>query len=515
MASLSSLTTKQQVVILALLAVNVLVVCGAAVSLAVMSLQPPESFESASATAAPTPGRLAMSGEPSPTSTHALIKPTVTRTNAPPPTSTPVRASTSSPTATGKATVRTTPAPRPLSSSRLISPSALARLELDPRALVASKTSVFTSACFGESANLLQDHDYMAPADWAASPDRKCVFGFAAEPGAGMPTGRYSVFPGPDGLPRFYIVPPEAFAQDLQRLKQLSELHLIVDHDQGCDALGFLGVTADGVNYQCSACAFLRRGGVCPGPGGKSIVLPTSAAFALDVEETGGAYGFQGYPLVLFRKGFSLYFTGKAGGPPPRVYFESAVDTLLPSVNAKSTAEMSGQEIRTIASTFDGTAARGDLIREVTALEQDAKVVSYSPAHVRSKEKTILAFEAAPGSVLSSISWRIKPLNNVSSPGYLETNMCLEMNGQEFCFTGVEDFAHCAFYEACKTGFSSLVHTGSGEYIATRYWLPGASPILRDGRVSCKFQGPDIGTVLEMEVKVRVRPGDATLAPQN
>ncbi len=516
MSLLSSLTKKQRVTLLALLAVNCLLIYGAAIPLAVTSLSRPEALASANATAAPTSGRLAMIGEPSPTSAHTPTRQKPSPTVAHPQTPTTVRAGTNFPIPPEQATRRTTPsAPRQPASSRLISPSTLARLELDPRARLASKTSLFTSACFGEGANLLQDRDYMAPADWSASPDRKCVFGFAVKPGTAMPIGRYSVFGGPDGLPRFYIIPPEAFAQDQQRIKQLSNMHLIVDHDQGCDALGFFGVTADGVNYQCSACAFLRRGSICPGPGGKSIVLPTNPAFALDVEGTGGAYGFQGYPLVLFKKGFSLYFTGKAGGPPPRIYFESAVDTLLPSINAKTTAEMSNQEIREVASAFDSAAARGDLIRQVAALEQEAKVISYSPAQVRSKEKTILAFEATPGSVLSSISWRIKPLNNVSSPGYLETNMCLEMNGEESCFTGVEDFAHCAFYETCKTGFSSLVHIGNGEYIATRYWIPGASPALRDGRISAIFQGPDIGTVLEMEVRVRVRPGDATLVREN
>ncbi len=355
----------------------------------------------------------------------------------------------------------------------------------------------------------------MAPADWSSSPDRKCIFGFAVSPADGLPTGRYSVFGGPDGQPRFYIVPPEAFASDQQRVKQLSQMHLIVEIDQGCDALGFLGLTADGVNYQCSACAFLNSGGICPSTdGSKSIVLPASRAYAFDPRETGGAFGFQGFPLVLFRKGFSLYFTGKAGGPPPKTWFESGVDTLLPSIRVKTTAEMNDREIREIASAFDGAFAGADPIRQLSALEHEARLTSASPVHVRSKELAMMAFSATPGSVLSSVSWRIKPLNNVFSPGYLETNICLDMNGDESCFTGVEDFAHCAFYMTCRAGFSSLVNNGAGEYVATRYFIPGAAPVLRDGQIGVKFRGPDIGTVLEMDVKVRVRNADASLSTQ-
>jgi len=72
-----------------------------------------------------------------------------------------------------------------------LTPSAFADLAMNPRAMLASKTTFFTSVCFGEGTNLLQDRDYMAPADWSSSPDRKCIFGYAVNPLDRLPLGRY------------------------------------------------------------------------------------------------------------------------------------------------------------------------------------------------------------------------------------------------------------------------------------------------------------------------------------
>jgi hypothetical protein len=514
--SLLPLTKKQWTILLALLALNLVFIYGGAIPLAVTSILQPELFTSADSSTEPSMMEFALDPElalaPPGASTPPLYSKPTPPKRTPTPTATP--APTRTPTPTKRPGTATAPElARPVPAGAALSPSALARLELDPRAMMASKTTFFTSACFGEGANLLQDRDYMAPADWSSSPDRKCIFGYAVNPADGLPTGRYSVFGGPDGQPRFYIIPPEAFAQDQQNVKQLSQMHLIVDIGHGCDALGFVGVTADGVNYQCSACAFLRSGGICPSTdGSKKIVLPANKSYILDANETGGAHGFQSFPLVMFRKGFSLYFTGKAGGPPPRTWFESGVDTLL--ANVKTTAEMNDREIQEIASGFDGLLAGTDPTSQLAALELEAPLTSYGQVSVKSKEKAAVSFAAPPGSVLSSVSWRIQPLNNVFSHQYLETNMCLDINGEEFCFTGVEDFAHCAFYTTCKTGFSNLVYNGRGEYIATRYFLGGAAPVLRDGKITARFQGPDAGTVVEIEVKVRVRTVDAPLARQ-
>ncbi len=349
----------------------------------------------------------------------------------------------------------------------------------------------------------------MAPADWSSSPDRKCIFGFRVNPADMMPTGRYSVFGGPDGQPRFYIIPPDAFAQDQTRVKQLSSMHLIVDTDQGCDALGFFGVTADGQNYQCSACAFLRAGGVCPvGDGSRSIVLPLNKNNALDANNTGGAFGFQAFPLVLFRKGFSVYFTGRAGYAPPRTYFESIVDTLGTGVNIKTTAEMSDREIKEVAAQFDNALTGVDPISQIAPLEQEAALTTPSRLVLKPREKGLLSFSTTPGAALSSISWSIRPQNNQENQRFLETNFCLGLNGEENCFTGVEDFAHCAFFMPCKTGYSSLVPSTQAGYVATRYFPAGAAPIIGDGKITASFQGPDVGTVVEIEVKIRVRNVD-------
>ncbi len=513
MPSLPPLTKKQWTILSALLALNLVFIYGGAIPLAVTFVLQPESFALLNSSADPSVMELALDAEMAPAEPSV---PTFYSKPAPPkrtPSPTPTPTTTPTPIPTKRPPTTAPEIARQLSTGALLSPNALARLELDPRAMLASKTTFFTSACFGEGANLLQDRDYMAPADWSSSPDRKCIFGFAVNPADGLPAGRYSVFGGADGQPRFYIIPPEAFAKDQQNVKQLSQMHLIADIGHGCDALGFVGVTADGVNYQCSACAFLRSGGICPSTdGSKSLVLPANKSFILDANETGGAYGFQSFPLVTFRKGFSLYFTGKAGGPPPRTWFESGVDTLL--ANVKTTAEMSDREIQDLASGFDRLLGSADPIHQLAALEYEAQSTIDYPLSVRPKERGAVSFIAPPGAVLSSIAWRIRPLNNVQSHQYLETNICLDMNGEQSCFTGVEDFAHCAFYTTCKTGFSSLVHNGRGEYVATRYFLGGAAPILRDGKITARFQGPDAGTVVEIQARVRVRTVDAALARQ-
>ena len=293
MRSLSTITRTQWLVIigleLAAVIVYLVVIPWVVLSLDAatpVAIDPPTEPAIAEALpSTPTPTKIA-----SPTN-----RPTITST------------ATSIPVATAVPTA--TPTARPPAVK--LSPAALADLEANPRAALASKTTFFTSACFGESANLLQDRDYMAPADWSSSPDRKCIFGFNVNPSGRMPTGRYSVSGGPDGQPRFYLIPPEAFAKDLQSIKTLSQVKIIVDPDAGCDTLGFIGITADGFNYQAPACIFLKAGGVAPiGDGSKSLVLPANANNILDPGSSGGAYGVLGFPVVIFRKGFSLYYTG-------------------------------------------------------------------------------------------------------------------------------------------------------------------------------------------------------------
>jgi hypothetical protein len=353
----------------------------------------------------------------------------------------------------------------------------------------------------------------VAPADWSGSLDRKCMFGYNVNPNDRLPRGRYTAGGGPDGQPRFYIVPPEAFAIETQSIKTLSQLHLIVDTDQGCAALGSIGATADGVNYQCPACDFLRSGGICPVMDGsaKSIVLPINQNNLIDVSSSGGAYGFQAFPVVIFRKGFSLYFTGRSGYAPPRTWFESTVDMLASNVNVKTTAEMSDQEVRDIAAQFDRLQSGIDPKTQLAAFEREAQVTSASPISIKSKQEGAISFAATPGTVLSSVSWRITPQNNVDKREFLETNLCLDIDGEESCFTGVEDFAHCAFFTPCVTGYSRLTPVDHGGYIATRYFPAGHAPMLRDGKVVARFLAPDIGTVLEMQVNIRVRDVDPAL----
>ena len=507
---------KTQWVLLAMLGLAIVCVYGGAIPYAVflalnpdvpsIAETPDETFQVALETAMP-PSPVS-TNTPSPTRTPTIrSSPTTTSTNTP----TPTTAATSTRTSTPTRTRAPTQAP---AIAAFIAPRTFANLELNPRAMLVSKTTFFTSACFGEGANPLQDRDFMAPADWAGSPDRKCIFGFGVNPGDGQPAGRYSVH-GVDGQPRFYIIPPEAFAPDQQRIKQLSQIQLIVDPDQGCDALGSIGITADGVGYQCSACAFLRSGGVCPtADGSKMLVLPVNKNNLLDSNETGGAYGFIGYPVVLFRKGFSLYFTGRSGYAPPRIWFENGVDTLLPSVNAKTTAEMTDREIKEIAAQFDGALSGTNPLSALAALEQEAQLTTPAQVTVSSKEAGFFSFNAPPGTVLSSISWLIRPMSNRGNRQFLETNFCLGLNGEESCFTGVEDFAHCAFFTPCKTGYSSLVPAAAEGYYATRYFPAGTAPVITDPRITAKFLAPDIGTVLEMEVKVRVRNVDANLTRQ-
>jgi hypothetical protein len=498
MSALSSITQRQWIAIIALeLAVVVLYLGVLPWLFLSMSAAPSPTAESAdeSAFAAPT----ALTPKPimtrTPTKRPTTAPPTSTRTLAP----TEVSVSTETPT------------PTPAPTSARLSSRAFVDWEVNPRAALAKKTTFFTSACFGTNANPLQDRDYMAPADWSSSPGRNCIFGYNVDPAGEMPAGRYSVNGGPDGQPRFYLIPPEAFAKDTQSIKTLSELQIIVDPDQGCGSLGLIGVTADGSTYQTPACAFLGAGGSAPAAdGSKSLVLPKNGNNILDPGRSGGAYGFLAFPAVVFRKGFSLYFTGRAGYAPPRTWFESAVDTLAPSVSVKTTAEMTDQEVREVASRFDDLLSGAEPMNQLAAFEQEAQVTSPSPVKVKSKETGTIRFAAPPGNVLSSISWRITPQNNVDKIEFLETNLCLDMNGEETCFTGVEDFAHCAFFTPCVTGYSRLDPVDHGGYIATRYFPAGTAPILRDGHVTVKFQAPDNGVVLEMQVGIRVRRVDTT-----
>lgn len=514
MPFLASLTRPQRAIVLVLLALNVAWVYGAAVLLAVARLQPGPIVAVASPTLLPVARASSTKPSPPPPSTRTPA-PVYTRASAMLPAKTPGATRTAALSPTRGPSTNLAQTRRQVAARAVLAPSSLAELELEPRVRLTSKTSFFTSACFGRDANPLQDRDNMAPADWAGAPNRKCIFGYHTNLGDELPTGRYSVFGGPDGQPHFYIIPPEAFAQDQENLKQLSQLHLIVAREQGCGELGSIGITADGQTYQCSACAFLKAGGVCPaGDGSKALVLPANGNNTLNPEATGGAYGFVSFPAVLFRRGFSLYFTGKDGFPPPHTYFESTVDTLLPNFHAKTTAEMTGPEIMAVASQFDQALSGVDPLRRLAPLEQEAALTSSPTLVLRPKERGTLSFAARPGSLLSSISWTIRPETNQSNPAFLETNLCLGLNGQVSCFTGVEDFAHCAFFTPCRTGYSSLVPIASGAYVATRYFPAGAAPVTNDGKISTSFQAPDIGTVLEIEVKVRVRNPSAVLAKQ-
>lgn len=508
MATLSSLTKTQWLILLALLAINVMWTYAGAMWLALSPGPHPEP-----PTAADSPAGRHAVGLALAIQAPTVLTSTATRTPSRTPTSsstkTPATGNTPKRTATRRPSATHTPTKRPMQAGSLAAPRTLADLELDPRALLTSKTTFFTSACFGEGANRKQDQDFMTPGDWSESSGRDCVFGYRVSARSRLPSGRYSTSGGPGGQARFYLIPPEAFAYDQQSLKQLSGLQLIVDPEQGCSTLGSIGMTADGATYWCSACAFLRAGGACQsGDGSKALVLPHAKESILTPDETGGAYGFQGFPLLIFRKGFSLYLTGKDGFAPPRIYFESAVATLLPNVRVKTTAEMTAPEVREIASQFDHLPSGVDPVRELAALEHDVPASS-SRMVVSPRQKAVVEFAAAPGSVLSSIAWTIKPMGNRENRYFLETNLCLDVDGEEYCFTGVEDFTHCAFYTPCKTAYSSLVPIAGDGYMATRYFPPSSAPVLRDGRIAVRFQAPDVGTVLEMQVRVRVRNADA------
>ena len=499
MRSLSTITRNQWIIIIGLELAAVILYLGVIPWLVVsIGVEPPPTADLAA-------------DLPSVATPIALAKPTIksTPTNLP---ATPTVESSSTPPPTETSAPTPAPTLAPVPTAARLAPGAFVNLELNPRAALASTTTFFTSACFGQNANPLQDRDYMAPADWSSSPGRMCIFGYGANPADGQPTGRYSVSGGPDGQPRFYIIPPEAFAKDTQSIKTLSLLHIIVDPDQGCDSLGSIGITADGLSYQTSACAFLRAGGAIPSSdASKSLVLPTNANNILDPNSNGGAYGFQSFPVVIFKKNFSLYFTGRSGYAPPRTWFESDVDTLERSVDVKTSAEMTDQEVKTIALGFDRSLATADPKSQLASLEREAEVTSESPVKVKSKQAGAISFAAAPGTVISSIAWRITPQNNVDKNQFLETNLCIDVNGVESCFTGVEDFAHCAFFTPCITGYSRLDPIEHGGYVATRYFPAGTAPVSRDGRVVVKFQAPDSGVVLEVDVKVRVRDVGATL----
>lgn len=510
MQSLSSLSRPQWIVIIILEILGVILFCvvipwlllSVNSTVPVVVDSPPEIIVVEDVSPAETPmsaNRLVSAATPSRTRTP-MATPTFTATLPPTETSTP----TPIPTET------LVPA---ITAPGKLSPSNFADLAANPRAMLTNKTTFFTSACYGNGINPLQDKDFMAPADWSGSPDRKCIFGYNVNPSDHLPQNRYSAGGGPDNQPRFYVIPPEAFAKDPTTLKALTQVQLIDDPENGCASLGSIGVTADGANYQCSACDFFRPGGVCPSMNtSRSIVLPTNRNNVFDAKDNGGAFGFQGYPLIIFRKGFSLYFTGNAGYAPPRTWFDNAVDTFARNVDVKTTAEMSQAEVQAIAAQFDRTLANVEPKTKLAALEREAQSTSPNPISILSKQHGEINFATTPGAVLSSISWRITPQSFTDSNRFLESNFCLIVNGEEFCFTGVEDFAHCAFFTPCITGYSNLTPSDHSAYVSTRYFPAGMAPVIRDGKITARFQAPDTGATLEMDVKIRVRDVDPSLA---
>ncbi len=442
-----------------------------------------------------------------PTATHTIaVLPSATARASPTTRSSPTILLT--PTSTKTRTAAPTPSRSPSLTPDLTLELAksLAKRELDPAGRLASESAFFTSVCYGAGVNLLQDQDYLGPSDWKSSLNRGCTFGYRLDPATGQPTGRYYVEAGPDGESRFYLVPPTAFGPAGHALKQLTQLQLIADPNPGCEALGLLGMTADGETYQCSACAFLKAGGVCPSlSGSKSLALPVNSNTIFDPRTNGGAYGFVGFPLVIFRDGFSLFFSGRGGAAPRKLFFEIVVDTLAPEQNVPTTAEMSDRTINVLASQFDELMSSTVPITRLMGLEHQAEATTPARVVVKPREEAAIGFVSAPGSVLSSIAWTIRPTDRASDPRFLETNICLAWDGTEACFTGVEDFAHCAFYTACRTGYSSLVPLDGEGYTATRYFPAGTAPLLRDGKVTARVRAPDIGTSLQIEVQVRVR----------
>jgi len=368
----------------------------------------------------------------------------------------------------------------------------------------------FTSVCYGKDANLLQEEDHINGGDWSISRRDDCIFGYAVNPTSRLPSRSFRTFEDANQQRRFYLIPPEAFTDD--SIKKLSQIQLILIPEQGCTALGSLGMTADGTTYQCNACDFLRAGGVCPATdGARALVMPTSKNLVFDDDTNGGAFGFQGFPLIVFKRDFSLYFTGKDGYAPPSLYFENIVDVLSAGIPPKITSEMSNSEIREIAARFDSAHAGIDPKSRLASVEIDATPNSPLSQPLRAKQEIVFNFSAKPGMLLSSIAIKLVPVDNVRTRQFLEMNPCLLMNGKEQCFTGIEDFVHCAFFHPCTTGFSTLKVIGgisADGYIATRYFPAGTAPILRDGKISIRLLGPDIGSLLQVDANVRVRnPG--------
>lgn len=401
----------------------------------------------------------------------------------------------------------------PIASTRkFLSPAAFASLAFNPRAGLVGNKTIFNTACHGDGVNPMQNLDYITPADWSATPGRKCVFGYDTDAATGRPAGKYTVG-GANQAPRFFLIPPEAFAQDPNSIKQLSQLWLVVDTSQGCEYIGSIGATADGLTYQCDACNFLRPGGICPSSdGAKRLVLPNNKGTILDPVKNGGAYGFLGFPLVIFKKDFSLYYTGTAGYAPLRTYFEATVETLLPNVQVKTTAEMTSREIGEVTTAFDSLLGSTNPTAYIASLEHQATPLTPARVILKRRDQAEFVYSARPGSVLSSIFMRIVPLYDQRNKQFLETNFCLTINGKETCLTGVEDFAHCAYFTTCATTYSWLAPEGDGGYVAMRYFPSWTAPVIRDGKIIVRLLIPDFGTVLDTEIRVNVRDVDSSLA---
>lgn len=387
-----------------------------------------------------------------------------------------------------------------------LTPEQFAEKALGPQSFVGSDNShIFTSTCFGPNANPLQDRDYMTQNDGGS----KCQFGYDISPQTWLPQKRYKIA-NIDGQMRFYIVPPDAFTNQPAGTKVLSGFHLIVPTNQGCASLGSIGFTADGKDYQTDACAFRPGIKMKSTDGAKVIPFPQSPLATFDPEQNGGSYGFVGFPAVLFKDGFSLYYTGQNGYPPPRIYFEADVDTLSVDTNVKATAEMTNAELQQMADAWDHHLRQTDPKTTVITAGKKADQISSQPVIGKSKDKVNLYFSAPPDSYLAGITWHLVPLNNrdpdkKSFYNFLETNLQLRINsgdGHEIDeeTTGVEDTARCAFYNPCQTGWSGLFPTGDMGYTVVRNF---PFPLkLTNGKIDMSAQIPDNGTTIEMSGNV-------------
>ena len=392
---------------------------------------------------------------------------------------------------TGRVPSNATPTSQSIVPSPSSSVESLVVASTNPQQSLVSNIYDFSST-FCQFGNERQDQDFIEAGNWGPNGVYR----------NGCKIGSYYS----DGEKK-YLIPPGSLPND-GVVKALTTLQLIADTKglaQPCETLGDVGIRADGVEYRCNACGFFRPGGTCSDQSGtKSLVMPNNANIVLDPAKTGGV-GAVGTPIVTFKSSdFSFYFTGN----PARIFFDNMVVNM--GSNITPTIGMGQNDINSLASQIAQKytlSPRETLSKIETPVTQETKAVP-------EKQTASFDYSLPPNSVVTSVTFRIKPQND-GNLGFLETNPNFTIGGQKIAGTGFEDWGMQSWYsQGCSGSGCFYKDNATGEWVAQRFFPSGI--VSKDGKVNASLTVPVAGQRLDVKVTVgTVSPSGKTAEELN